>query len=270
MTIQSVDTRLRSLERRAVQSGSLEDQAAYLRARLKAGQLEHSDCLHMAISEECLFFHSEPCECGRVLCACGGLTGWQRIELAAYLGDQAARLLLPRRHGGTGYRALLSDALTSGDAMQFVADDAVISDEVFMRDLAKWGCVVLVRAARAVIEEPPLPYLCPECGVRGSSAWCQEGCDVARVLSAETQAIRAVDAWIDSPCEENRRACFERYAKGLLPMSFACMLLVVCDESYEAHARDLALSTSNAQEKIARALRSWALRTPEDSQETVE
>ena len=76
------DANLRDLERRFRASGSVEDEAAYLRARVQAGELEQS-----------------------------------RLELAAHCGDPAASIALPTRAASEGLRAWTAGLRSQGQAV---------------------------------------------------------------------------------------------------------------------------------------------------------
>jgi hypothetical protein len=174
-----VDVHLQDLRRRAGASGNVQDQAALLRARVRAGELAQ-----------------------------------ELLELAAFCGSEAARLVVDPGHQVGTYFHLPP----TPDRPHGIHGDGVRFDE-FVADLSRWADVpggVLVRASivaarvalraefdRAVrIEVADEPF---------TSAW-----DILtpearpRYMTAELRraaaALTAAEAWLACPCEEHEEA----------------------------------------------------------------
>lgn len=107
-----------------------------------------------------------------------------RLELAAYVGDPAAQILL-RGPYGVGYTVL---SINGG--RQWIGDDNVITLETWADDLAHWTLDVSVRAAMAIGRAAVL-----ECSMRDD--------ELLHVLDT----LDSVAAWLAYPCEEIREVC---------------------------------------------------------------
>lgn len=123
---------------------------------------------------------------------CAGLTLHERIELAAYCGDEASRLV-------TGWE--LGDRVRVAGAWHF-APEGSLRD--FAKGLARWGQLVCVRAAWAAglacaHDANTYRDWCRQCGSRhpATTAWGCRGCED---LVAPRKALDAVKTWLDCPC----------------------------------------------------------------------
>ena len=178
------DERLRELERRASEGGT-EDRAAYLRARVHAGLLTR-----------------------------------EGVHLAAYLGDQVARLVVPPPWGG-GELVTTTGRTTSPTWEQW---DEWQWDPIRdgLAGLEHWPGA-MVRAAVAV-GRAALPAWeerwASECagervpGLGDGATFCEQvGGPSTRTCpsqcTAPRRALEAVEEWIADPSEANRQRCAE-------------------------------------------------------------
>lgn len=110
-------------------------------------------------------------------CPCAGLTLQQRIELAAYCGDEAARAVTGNC---TGY-----DGAYHQDCCYYVVPLAALA-----KGLSRWGKLVQVRAAWAA------GMACVKTCLHGEEDPLRCSACVAAI-----RALNAAKAWLDCPCE---------------------------------------------------------------------
>jgi hypothetical protein len=161
-----VDVHLQDLRRRAGASGNVQDQAALLRARVRAGELAQ-----------------------------------ELLELAAFCGSEAARLVVDPGHQVGTYFHLPP----TPDRPHGIHGDGVRFDE-FVNDLARWADAcptpgwMFVRAAVAAAKVG-IEHTWAE-GVDFRSRARAAGVDLReRYAEKETilDAIKAAEAWLDDP-----------------------------------------------------------------------
>ena len=200
------DARLRSRHRAAQQEGPLA-RAALLRERIRAGE---------ACSQCCGTgrWKVDPCSGPEVTCSsCAGLSLQQRVELAAYCGDEVSRLVVGviypcKLCSGSGWCWLAS---TAGNAYRMQAgprpalhhekwsEPIRVACQCFkdwLSGLSRWGRPVLVRAACAAARVALHVWE----GTRGAArpdagGWAAD--------MAPRRAIEAAEAWLACPCEEH-------------------------------------------------------------------
>jgi hypothetical protein len=243
------DVRLRDAERRAL-SGSVEDQARALVARLRTapgcercggtGRLALVPGTSMAMDEDRRTFRpARPGETpygvlredgsavearpgyyhrGRADTSCPSCVGTgspfrARVELAAYAGSEAARLVVPDVPGGfslaNGQRCAHDPGL-SVDRITYPCSTRGCSTR-WLSGLSRWADIgpapgwILVRASVAAARVAPSALRCDDphsnhpdwqapSGHRASE--CGRGVDPRR-------AIEAAEAWLACPCEEH-------------------------------------------------------------------
>jgi len=175
------DATLRALERAAA-SGSVGDRAAYLRARLRAG--EECTCLCRwapegsgRVLDACRHCLDDPGSCH----SCAGLSLRSRVEMGAYCGDEGARLALS-----------CVDPHPCGCWRPTGTAPPCKHSELgpWARALSRWGQAVHVRAAVAAARVA-LPAW---------RSYHDPGTHRPRL------AIEAAEAWLADPCEERLRA----------------------------------------------------------------
>jgi hypothetical protein len=169
------DAALRSLAREAQRDPSA--RVAYLRARLRADE-KCGECggLRNRFVQPPLLL-TEACPA----CAGTGLLWLPRVQLAAYLGDEAARAAL----GCTCVSWERDGVRNHADSCAGHGPRLPLAD--WARGLARWGRMAAVRAAVA--------------GARVALAHREAGLTTATAR----RAIEAAEAWIVCPCEEHRR-----------------------------------------------------------------
>jgi hypothetical protein len=206
--------------------------------------------------------------------ACHG-TGTQRrwrVELAAYVGDEAAIAVAGEQFGHMGERAVVAHWAP------------VLSD--WARGLSRWGRETCVRAAVAAAWAAFLAWADGSHAGQGCTPTHLAGTCV-RVVAAR-RAIEGAEAWLSCPCEEHRVACVVVWESGPLP-DFAFHLLAavlatgrgegardVCEsarfavtgppsnsDSFQRGSSAVRLaSESSVRSAIQRSLTEWALSPP--------
>lgn len=128
----------------------------------------------------------------------------ERIALAAYLGDEAARRVMPYRDAGGVPGSWLC------------VNNRVLSD--WTRGLAQWGQAICVRAvvAAALVA---LPYI-SRSDYAGGCPCTFLGC---RRCYARRAILAAAENWLACPCEEHREAC-----DSLGPLSDPFQAMISC------------------------------------------
>jgi hypothetical protein len=174
-----VDAHLQDLRRRAGATGNVQDQAALLRARVRAGEL-----------------------------------GQDLLELAAFCGDEGARLVVDPGHQVGTYFHLPP----TPDRPHGIHGDGVRFDE-FVSDISRWADVpgwVVVRAAVAAARvalraEFDRGVRIEVTGEQLASAWNILTPEARpRYMTADLRraaaALEAAEAWLACPCEKHEEA----------------------------------------------------------------
>jgi hypothetical protein len=206
------DTNIRTLERRYIQTGTTEDKAAYLRVWTRSGECGRckGDPEYQRVFQQStladLATPPDPCP------ACLGLSRRERLELAAYCGDEAAR----ETTGWDPARCIPPPAVRSGrwagHRGPFVGEGVMTScllhgdgwslDSWLAGLAARWPQGVMVRAAVAagrVALEVWEPRSCRVCRGRGGAP----GGHGHYVNEGPRRALEAAEAWLACPCEEH-------------------------------------------------------------------
>jgi len=196
------DIKLQSLKRQAA-TGDLEARVRLLRERVRAGERSGLRC------EECggagrpwagsLVRFRSPCE------SCDG-TGYRPlrdgIELAAYLGDERARVSVSWLC--VECRANLDEAGLHKVKVMPCSGHNLTS---WLKGLIRWGQETLVRAAVAAAREALGAWetRCEEAPSGGGRLWHQ-GHGPRQIDVRPLRAIEVVEAYIVDSSEENQRA----------------------------------------------------------------
>lgn len=214
------DARLRALERAAA-TGSVEDRAAHLRARARAGELgmvlpcEHAGSSYggQRIGERS-WETPHPCATsGRVWLPQG------RLELAAYAGDEAARVAVGTCSCGCGWplgtetsAGRLGPDLDHSDTRGFLT---------WARGVGRWGREVQARGELAAGEVAYTAWLASHGLVERDGRirevdpgdWCSRAAlnPSAPDPRAPRRALDACAAWLECQCEEHL-AAWRRHA----------------------------------------------------------
>lgn len=172
---------LRTLQRRAQETRSVEDQARVLAERLRRGLITQ-----------------------------------QRLELAAYVGNVAARLVVPPVDR-------LSDKADDQLERWEDADDWVLT--AWCRGLSLWGEAICVRATVAAGRGAQSWWEAhvfddggaPDCASPAAGGRCGD-CSACAVVLAADHALDSAQAWLDEPSTEYR-------AQAMLPTLLAGRLI---------------------------------------------
>lgn len=173
---------------RNTEPGDLVAAVAMLKGRLRAG----AECRCGSSKWECFCRladgHAEKCPRHVVTCPrCAGITLQKRIELAAYCGSEAARLVVGEPDWVWNPNDL-SEAQQMGSWRQH-PDDVPLRG--WLSGLKRYGPHVLLRAALAAGRAVHFGSVVFECGVAD--------CNICRALDA-------CAAWLECPTAENREA----------------------------------------------------------------
>lgn len=224
------DADLRCLERAALADPA--QRPAWLAARLRAGELSR-----------------------------------ERLELAAYCGDETARALASLK---VVYRVTVLGGASKGTAATGSLWRWEVADKqdlhTWARGLGTWGHEVQVRAGLAAALEA--------FGDPSATRPCFCGVDGVRCESCLTlRAVDSVRAWLGDPGEENRKVCQEFTRHDLhLPGWIDGVLMAIAGSFRPEHrsgriqcsVEDAAQATSEqaVREAMQRELIAWALGTP--------
>lgn len=258
------DSRLRELERRARQTGAVEDQAAVLTERLRralpceaCGGRGETWAVDPAGDDD------SPAAFRCALCAGTGSTLYARVELAAYCGaGAAARALQPfpddqRTASGhptachpcmaLDHRNYTFDASGSWHCLKHAHEHPDLA--MWVQGLSRWGPPAMVRAAIAAA-----PVGLAAWDARAQAPVLSRG----YLLRKARLATEAARVWVACPCDEHWRAwaaiglapCAPWTADG--PAGQWQRILWCAQEAGEAPVRDA----------IRAALTTWALAEP--------
>lgn len=212
------DANLRALERAALADPA--QRAAWLSARMRAGELPR-----------------------------------ERVELAAYCGDEAALPLLSAKEAA---RLRYPGPHMSGE----------VPFERWVRGLSRWGHEVMVRAGLAAAERAWCRWAVEE-AQRAEAARRHGKTEVFRRYRQTRSAMDAVRAWLDDPSEANRQRVFFR--SGSPGCVINVVMAVIGDQAPNSRTSRIlkavggaaeATSESQVRQAMQRELIAWALGTP--------